>query len=212
MKKIIFALLLAVSAAWATPANALGFDWGVTAGLNLTKLKMKKDASKLLSSDNRAGWFLGLKANLSIAAGFGVDGSILYSQKKYHLYVDDNTSVNDYTNSMSTSRSIAIPINFRYSIGIGSVASVYIATGPQFDFYCGDKKLGEFFENDNMSTSWNIGAGVRLLKHLEVGLGYNFALGKTGESILSNTAGSQYIGSSDNYRANTFQVQVAYFF
>ena len=55
MKKYLIGLLLLVSTVWATPARAFGFDWGVTAGLNLTKVNLKNDAKAVFSSDNRAG-------------------------------------------------------------------------------------------------------------------------------------------------------------
>ena len=65
-----------------------------------------------------------------------------------------------------------------------------------------------------MNTTWNIGAGVRLFKHLEASVGYNFALSKAGKAIFNNLGGST--GNSDDYelkyKTNTFQLQVAYMF
>ena len=46
MKKIMMTLALLLSMAWATPASAFGFDWGVTGGLNLTKLKLLRSLGK----------------------------------------------------------------------------------------------------------------------------------------------------------------------
>ena len=59
MKKIMMTLALLLSMAWATPVSAFGFDWGVTGGLNLTKLKVKGEKKNIFSSDNQAGWFIG---------------------------------------------------------------------------------------------------------------------------------------------------------
>lgn len=209
MKKIILTLALLIAAAWSTPASAIDFDWGVTGGLNLTKLKAKdKDLKKVFSSDNQAGWFLGLKGHMSIAMGFGLDASLLYSQQKYQISVE-NTNASTY----ETSRSIEIPINLRYSIGLGSVASVFVTTGPQFDFNVGNKTFGNgMFERSNMTTSWNVGAGVKALDRVELGIGYNFALGKVGETILSNIGGSSLVGSNDDFRSNTFTLQATVYF
>ncbi len=208
MKKLILAVAVVVGAAWSTPAAAFGFDWGVTGGLNLTKLKLKGETKQLISSDNRAGWFVGAKANVSLALGFGLDGSLLYSQQKYNWQEKSDGSSDSHTD-----RSIAIPINLRYSIGLGSVAAVYLATGPQFDFALGNKDWYEgTFKRENMTTSWNVGAGVKLLSRLEVGVGYNFALGKVGESFLSNVAGENAVGTADNVRANTFTVSATVYF
>ena len=65
-----------------------------------------------------------------------------------------------------------------------------------------------------MTTTWNIGAGVRVLKHLEVGIGYNFALGNVGKTLFENVGGST--GNSQDYqleyKTNTFQAQLTYYF
>ncbi len=205
MKKIIFALTLLLAAAWSTPAQAFGFDWGVTGGLNLTKLKFDGTTKDNFKSDNQAGWFIGAKAHASLALGFGFDGALLYSQQKY-------STDGSQGSESKTSRSIAIPINARYSIGLGSIASVYVATGPQFDFNIGDKDwYNGAFKQNNMTTSWNIGAGVKLLSRLEVGVGYNFGIGKIGETILDNTT-SIPVGNGDNIKSNTFTVSATVYF
>ncbi|MDO4929859.1 MAG: porin family protein [Bacteroidales bacterium] len=208
MKKIILTLALLLSMAWATPASALGLDWGITGGLNLTKLKLKGDAKQVLKSDNQAGWFIGPKAHVSLALGFGLDGALLYSQQKYSV-TEKESGDSEY----KTSRSIEIPINLRYSIGLGSIASVFVTTGPQFDFNIGSKNWANgMFERSNMTTSWNIGAGVKVLSRVEVGVGYNFALGKVGEAIIENAGGGSYLGSAENYRSNTFTAQATIYF
>ena len=215
MKKYLIGLLLLVSTAWATPARAIGFDWGVTAGLNLTKLNLKNDAKTVFSSDNRAGWFMGLKGNLSIGLGFGVDASLLYSQQKYNLDVAESVGV--LQSESKTARAIAIPLNLRYNIGLGGIASVFITTGPQFDFNIGSRNWNIFsssytgndglFKTENMTTSWNIGAGIKVMARVELGLGYNFGLGKVAETALSNISAHNI--KSDDLKANTFKVSLA---
>lgn len=215
MKKYLIGLLLLVSTVWATPARAFGFDWGVTAGLNLTKVNLKNDAKAVFSSDNRAGWFMGLKGNLSIGLGFGVDASLLYSQQKYNLDVAESVGV--LQSESKTARAIAIPLNLRYNIGLGGIVSVFITTGPQFDFNIGSRNWNIFsssytgnnglFKTENMTTSWNIGAGIKVMDRVELGLGYNFGLGKVAETALSNISAHNI--KSDDLKANTFKVSLA---
>lgn len=213
MKKIILTLALIVSVVCANTASALGFDWGVTGGLNLTSVSLKGDLKNNFKADNQAGWYLGFKANASIALGFGVDGALVYSQQRYSL--ESKTSSSEVTNK--TLRSISIPINLRYNIGLGSVASVYVATGPQFDFNVGNSSwdsvlLGtgnSTFSSENMTTSWNIGAGVKVLDRVEVGIGYNFALSKTAESVIEYTTGKSI---DTEVKSNIFKVGVAVYF
>jgi opacity protein-like surface antigen len=107
----------------------------------------------------------------------------------------------------------------RYNIGLGKIAGIYVFTGPQFGFAFKNMEWSNFgsgtnFSKENMNTTWNIGAGVRLMKHLEASIGYNFALGKAGKAIFNNFGGET--GNSQDlelkYKTNTFQVQVAYMF
>ena len=81
-------------------------------------------------------------------------------------------------------KSLQIPVNVRYNIGIGGEAGIYLAAGPQFGFPVSDKvfetEVGEYRLKD-ANLSINFGAGIYLLKHLEVGFTYNLAAGKSGE-------------------------------
>ena len=220
MKKIILSLVLLVSFVGAQTASAFSFDWGVTGGFNLTKLKVDKQ-SKWYDSNNKAGWFAGVKVNLGLIAGFGLDGALLYNQMKYTntaTFNNASVSVNE------TSRSFAIPINLKYSIGLGKLANVYVTTGPQFDFALGNKKnddnatlIVSTFEQEHMTTSWNVGAGVKLFKHLDLGLSYNFGLSETAKQTI-NIVGGTTIGSTlpanfnTKVKANTFKIQATYYF
>lgn len=209
-KTLLAALLVAFS--FAGTASAQSFSYGIVAGLNLTKLKLSGSAESLgnFSSDNRAGWYVGPKVAFNTVIGIGIDASLQYSQRKLKITgVDEIGEVSQ----QKTYRTIEIPVNVRYNIGLGKVASVYISTGPQFGFALQNMKwndIGDGFSRNNMNTTWNVGAGVRLLDHLEIGLGYNFALGKAGKILGS------YNGSSTDaeleYKTNTFQVQMAYMF
>ena len=129
---------------------------------------------------------------------FGVVASIQYSQRRLNVDAQDNGESQTY-------KSIEVPINVRYDLGLGSMASVYIATGPQFGFNC-DKSI--FRDADisvkDANVTWNVGVGVTLLSHLQVGAGYNFAVGKWAESKDPDY--------DLNVKANTWQVQVAYLF
>lgn len=218
MRKIILSLVLLLSMSFATNASAFSFDWGVTGGLNYTKMNLKGDYKDYFKSDNRAGWFAGVKANVGIALGFGLDGAILYSQQKFNIEGTEVATAG--VNQSQTARSIEIPINLKYSIGLGKVATVYVATGPQFGFNMGDKTLYKVdagtFERENMSTSWNVGLGTKLFGHVDLGVSYNFGLGKVGDAIANYTIGEQTgagdIFKTDETKSNSFQVQLTYYF
>lgn len=221
MKKIstlCIALLLAFVGTVA--AQAQSFSYGITAGYNLTKLTYSGNTKENFSSDNKSGWFIGPKVEFNTVIGLGVDASLQYSQRKLNISEDVYNESNDVVGELShskTYRTIEIPINVRYNVGLGKMASVFVYTGPQFGFPLQSMKWenvgsGLNFSKEKMNTTWNIGAGVRLLKHLEANVGYNFALSKAGSAILNNFGVETGSGKSLKYRTNTFQVQVAYMF
>lgn len=208
MKKIILTL---VAALVVTSASAFSFNWGITGGLNYTKVKVSSKTSafsQLKSGDSQAGWNIGVRANVGLIAGFSVNGALLYNQNKLVL---ENDIVKEY----ETERSFSIPLNLRYNFGIGQTG-VFIGTGPQFDFALGstkwNKALGNAsstFDNKNMSTSWNISAGAKVLGKLELTAGYTFALGAIGKAIAEQ--GNIPIGDADIKR-NMFQINATYYF
>ena len=198
MKKLFLALTLLLTFAWATPASA-ELKFGVVGGLNLSKMSFSGGDKDLLSSDNRCGWYIGPKAQFTLPLiGLGLDASIQYSQRRL------NSSEYEFSDSQ-TYKSIEVPINVRYTIGLSSLVSIYGATGPQFGFNC-DKSL--FRDMDisvkDANVTWNVGFGLTLLNHLQVGAGYNFGIGKWAESKDPDV--------DLNAKANTWQVQVAYLF
>lgn len=198
MKKLFLALTLLLTFAWATPASA-ELKFGVVGGLNLSKMSFSGGDKGLLSSDNRCGWYIGPKAQFTLPLiGLGLDASIQYSQRRL------NSSEYEFSDSQ-TYKSIEVPINVRYTFGLSSLVSLYAATGPQFGFNC-DKSL--FRDMDisvkDANVTWNVGVGLTLLNHLQVGAGYNFGIGKWAESKDPDVDLSA--------KANTWQVQVAYLF
>ena len=213
MKKIILSLVLLVSIVGAQTASAFSFDWGVTGGFNLTKLKFDKKR-KSFDTNGQAGWFVGVKGNVGLNGGFGLDGALLHTTTAdYGL---GTVSINE------TARSFAIPINLKYSFGLGKTANVYVTTGPQFDFAIGDKSdddnaalIVSTFEQENMTTSWNVGAGVKLFKHFDLGVSYNFGLSKAAKQtndLVSGTTVGITLPNNNSVKANTFKIQATYYF
>ena len=211
MKKIILTL---VAALVVTSASAFSFNWGITGGLNYTKVKVSSKTSafsQLKSGDSQAGWNVGVRANVGLIAGFSVNGALLYNQNKLVLEKD---MLKEY----ETERSFSIPLNLRYNFGIGQTG-VFIGTGPQFDFALGSNKWSDAlmngastFDNKNMSTSWNISAGAKVLGKLELTAGYTFALGAIGKAVVKQVGGQNLIGGGADIKRNMFQINATYYF
>ena len=192
MKKFFTLVLVAALSAMPSMMQAQ-VKFGVKAGLNVTQMSLSQD---VVSKSNQEGFFVGPTVKVTLPlVGLGVDASALYDQRDAK-FGDEKVS----------QRSINVPINLRYGIGLGSLASVYLAAGPQFGFNIGQKNYGEDgfkFKDSNFSV--NVGAGVSVISHLEVGFTYNIAVGKTGEISWTD-------GTKINARANSWQVSAAYYF
>ena len=126
MKKIISVLMVAVCLMMAAPAQAQ-LHFGVKGGLNISKLSFSKDAFK---GDNKTGFFVGPMAEFTLPIiGIGADVAALYSQT-------DLGADGEKTMKLKT---FAVPVNLKWSFGLGSMLGAYIAAGPQFDFNIGNK-------------------------------------------------------------------------
>lgn len=194
MKKLLSTLMVIACLALAIPAQAQ-IKFGVKAGLNVSKLHLSEET---FSSDNRAGFFVGPTAEFTLPLlGLGIDGSVLYNQ--FGVDSEEGTS---------TKKSIEIPINLRWTVGFSSLVGAYVAVGPQFGFNVGDRWFDEVCEFKKNTTSFNLGAGLKLLGHLQVGANYNFALKDNGKIHSGDIEDLTTIG----FKQNTWQVSVAYLF
>ena len=198
MKKIFTLVTLVVALFAANTANAQ-LKFGLKGGLNITNMSFD---SGVVDQSNQEGFFVGPTVKFSIpVVGLGFDLAALYDQRDAKI---DDTTVSQ--------RSINIPLNLRYNIGLGDLASVYLAAGPQFGFNVGSKNIGIVDEVSNFkfkdsNLSVNLGAGVNLISHLEIGFCYNIACGKTGEFQMLK-------GVTDAVKAknNSWQISAAYYF
>ncbi|MBP5221330.1 MAG: PorT family protein [Bacteroidaceae bacterium] len=219
MRKIISMCALAVALLVAAPAQAQ-VKFGVKAGLNLSKVSTSGAIGDNLKNDNRAGYFIGPMLDVKVPLiGLGIDGALMYNQRNGKVgaaYAGVETSED------LTQHSIAIPVNVKKSWGLGGLASMFVAVGPQFDFTIGGKKwkdmeaFGEEVAEDasvkwkGSNVSLNLGAGVVLLDHVQAGLGYNIALGKTAE--VSDDSSLGIAKNALTSKTNSWQFHVAYLF
>ena len=201
MKKIINVLLVAVCIAMAMPAQAQ-FNWGLKGGLNLSKASFSGSDFK---SDNYTGFFVGPMAEFTLpVAGLGIDGALVYSQKGIKMGDDD-------VNESLKQKSLEIPINLKYTVGLGRLLGVFIAAGPQFGFDLNSdewKFYTEEFSFKKSNFSINVGVGAKLINHLQIGVNYNIPLGKTAEYDGVIDA----IGGAFSAKTKTWQVSAAYLF
>lgn len=188
MKKIFSVLIMAVCClAMAMPAQAQLLKFGVKGGLNLSKLDW--DGGYNGNKENATGFFFGPMAEVTIPiVGLGVDGALLYSQRGKDSYKQQG---------------IEVPINLKYTIGLGSLLGVYVAAGPDFFFNFKDIDVKEL-DSKKAQVGLNLGAGVKLIKHLQVGVNYQIPFGDS--FTWENT------GKAIGAKNKTWQVSAAYIF
>ncbi|MGN1228939.1 MAG: porin family protein [Prevotella sp.] len=201
MKKIFTTIVLMAAMLVAIPAKA-GLNFGIKGGYNITNFSLS-NLSDNVAKDNQQGFFIGPSLKIGIPVlPIGFEVAALYDQRDAKA---EGTTISQ--------KSINIPVNVRYELGLGDMAGIYFAVGPQFGFNIGDKTFSfKNVDNDyklkDSNLSLNLGAGVRLLKHVEIGFNYNMALGKTGEFEVMDG----FENVLGNGKAHAWQISAAYYF
>lgn len=206
MKKLLSFAFLTLGLFVSTSVNAQGVKLGVKGGLNVTDMSFD---SELLNKSNCVGGFIGptIKFTLPII-GLGIDASALYDFRK--------AKITDRANQEKSVKQeqLSIPVNARYSIGLGSTASAFLFAGPQWSINIGDKDFewtkGSSYSFKDSNFSVNAGLGITLMDHLQISANYNIAMGKTADikarEVLTD------LPEKIKSRTNSWQIAVAYFF
>ena len=156
LKRILLVVVLAVVASAGAQAQLVRF--GVRAGLNVNSLRVKD----LGGTDNRAGFTGGVMAEINVPViGLGFDVAAQYAR----LNVGEGSGFD----------MLQVPINLKYKFQLPAVSRIvapYIFTGPSLNFNFSGKDMFKTFQ-----SGWNVGAGVELIRHLQIGASYCFGMG-----------------------------------
>ena len=202
-KKFLATLLLFAFIVVGTVSAQIKF--GVKGGLNMSNLSV---SGKVIDKSNNIGFYLGPTAKISLPlTGFGLDVSALYNQYSADVTVEAGNEQITRENATLTVKQLAVPVNVRYGVGLGSLASIYAFAGPQFAFNMADDISSIDWKWKNTYLSVNVGVGVSLLKHLQASLNYNVGCGKSGHGSTSGTERQAF-----NAKSNAWQLGVAYYF
>lgn len=224
MKKRLSILLL-IMALLTTGAQAQ-LKLGIKGGLNISKADFS-GFENTFKSENMNGFFIGPMLDLHIPIiGLGLDGSLLYSQRGTKF-----TSIATNMSITNKQHALEIPINLKYQIGLGNMASIFFAAGPSFSFNIKGDNIGDDLlalvnlPHDNSSiidrkgaeVAVNFGGGVKLLNHLQLGINYSLPLTNTAKDNFANgnvigEIGNVLTGKSFSSKTKMWQVSVAYLF
>lgn len=209
MKKFIGILLVLLVVGATMPAQAQ-IKLGVKGGLNLAS-SLSDAWNDKTNTDNYTGFFIGPMVDVTIPIlGLGVDGALMYSQKG-----------NKIDGETFKQQGLEIPINLKYTIGLGSLASIYLAAGPSFFFNMKSDDKFTFKSAEgairykNSELALNLGGGVKLFKHLQVGVNYNMPLTDSAKANVDKGGiedGIKDLLDGESFKTKVWQVSVAYIF
>ena len=188
MKKGFSVFLFAAALLVASPTQAQGVKFGIKGGFNITDMKFDKSSTAYsnykMGKENKNGWYAGLTAKGTLIGGLGFDIAALYDQRE--------TEVNGETIKQQY---IYVPLNLRFNIGDSKIEWQNLIDNAQNKFQLKKSTIGV-----------NVGAGITLLKFLELGAVYNIPLGNTADFDIQNAI-EEY-----DVKSNTFQVSAAIYF
>ena len=207
LKKVAVAVLVAVMTVGV--AEAGGFRFGVKAGLNVNNLHLN-ELKNTFDPDNGTGWTAGVMTEFQVPLiGIGVDLSLMYTRMNADVEFDlagPDSSYPAREGVIKNRNFIQIPLNLKYKISlpvVGSFISPYVFTGPSFAFKL-DKNTIQNFKTKTCQVAWNVGLGVELVKHLQVGASYGFGINNIADKWLN--------AENLNLKNNYWTITAAYLF
>lgn len=175
-KKLLLVVLVAVLGVGAANAQ---FRFGIKAGVNLNKIDFK-DLENNLDGSNGCGFTGGVMAEFQVPViGICLDASLMYTR----MNSDSELSMNDSDGLGESEDFVAknfleIPINLKYKFTlpvVDKIISPYLFTGPSFAIRL-DKNSFDYIKTKTCQVAWNVGVGVELVKHLQIGASYGFGI------------------------------------
>ncbi|MDE6574455.1 MAG: PorT family protein [Muribaculaceae bacterium] len=187
--KSLKALLLACAAMLvvAVPASAQ-FRIGPRIGTEVNSMRLNKE---VFDNENRAGFTGGVMCEFTVPIiNLGFDLSVMYVHRvNQNTYIENGNQDNsELINSSAFKKRdyIEIPLNLKYKIGlpvVGKIISPYIFTGPSFSILASKREITNAYRNKAFDVAWNVGVGLELVSHLQIGASYGFGMNKTVEWI-----------------------------
>lgn len=210
MKKVLSIVFMVAAMLFASNANAQ-IKFGLKGGLNVTSMSFSED---VFDASNKTGFFVGPMVKVTVPiVGLSFDAAALYDQKE----ADVKYAAEGELGKVNVKQqSINIPVNVRYGFGLSSLANIFLFAGPQWGINVGDKNF-KWNETSSYSLkksnfSVNVGAGVTLLKHLQVSANYNIACGKSADASLSKALDAAANAGKDKSHNNSWQIALGYWF
>lgn len=191
MNKTKFSIVLLLVALCTSFSAQAKFGIGPKLGMNVDKMHI---SGAPVRTDDRCGFTGGITAEyIAPVLGLGADISLMYTHMKTNVYVDganENVSGNFFE----------IPLHLKYKIGIPAVSSIiqpYVFTGPSVAFKLGGED--SYANTKSTQWGWDLGLGIELIRHLQIGAGYTFGINKLANKVFDEVNAGHEIKVKNNY-------------
>ena len=163
---------------FSTLSASAQFAFGVKGGLNISKVDFSQD---IIDAGNLTGFQIGPMVEFTVPLfGIGMDAALLYSQKG--LEYNSESHKTDY---------LDVPVNLKWKFGLPIVKG-YFTAGPYVSFRIGGDKIWKVIDSQIEAKSFgaglNFGAGIEVVRHLQVGFNYDLGLVKnySGDAVTGD--------------------------
>ena len=191
MKKLFITLAIAVIAMVSAVSAEAQFRFGLKAGVAVNSLHFNEST---FDASNRAGFTGGAMVEFTAPViGVGFDLSLMYVRRNTR-WLEENEITSDNRDY------IDIPLNFKWKFNIPLINKIvrpFALTGPTFSILTSGRNIGDTWRNRKFDTSWNFGAGVELLSHLQVAASYSVGMTKALKTI--GVTGTSDINGHNRY-------------
>lgn len=182
-----------------------GVRIGVKGGVNLANASISTDA---LKTDNFTGFQVGPIIELSTLSGFGLDAAVLYSQQGFEV---------KELSFKEKAATLDVPVNLKLKFSLADQMSIYLSAGPYLSFKLDDQvsfgQIQQEWSTKKFGVGLNFGAGVELLKHLQVGVNYQLCLNDDYSNGVSITDYEGRLTIPDfNAKTRIWSITAAFFF
>lgn len=210
IKHIILAVIATIAVAM--PASAQ-FRFGIKAGMNVNSVSFNtNDLKANFDKENRSGFFGGITTEFTVPIiGLGFDLSVLYS----HRNIGGDIAGDDKLENIITNEDfrkqdyIEIPLNLKYKLSLPAISKIiapYVTTGPSIAFKCSKAAVTDAYKEKKFDAAWNVGGGVQLIEHLQIGVNYSWGMTKALEYVgVGNEA-------ADLGKINGWKISAAWLF
>lgn len=182
MKKTFFIIATMLACAIAASAQTSS-RWGITAGANINEVHFKQQ--DIVSTSRMWGPQLGVTGEMNFSGiGFGAEASLIYTLKQGKVNYGERTMWKAVGAGKETvaMHYIDVPLHLKFKYnrlnGLENTIMPMLFVGPQFSFlpYASHKELNSY---PPVNVYLDMGAGIELMEHLQIRVGYNFSIGQS---------------------------------